>query len=434
MKHLTTFLIRHLAGILALTLLLLAPAVRAQTAPPVNTFLLPFTYYAPATSGEPVLFTGQITLETQLVPDAIAGPQLLVNVIWSGLVGTAQPSQTRYVLTGQESVMLPHASLQTMEISFPMVPSAGGPVLTTRTGVANFSFFVNTTTGAISSIASGSVSVTGPGMGLMASYFGNRELVGVPTVQRMENVNFLFQGKSPVPGVEGQNWGARWEGYIMAAEAGMYTFQTRSDDGVRLRLSDVLVIDRDYYQGGSDSVMQLKWRRPGSTLFEPIPAAQLDAVSVATPVYTYSGRGLLAQYFNNTSLSGVPVLQRTEAVTINIGNGSPAPGVVATDNYSVRWQGSLTIPVTGSYVFQTRADDGVRLWVNGVLMVNDWSSFLARDNTTVALNLTAGQQVSIVMEYYEGGGDSTALLRWRPPGASTYGLIPQTLLNPPAGY
>jgi PA14 domain len=347
-----------------------------------------------------------------------------------------------------------------MEISFPMVPSAGGPVLTTRTGVANFSFFVNTTTGAISSIASGSVSVTGPGMGLMASYFGNRELVGVPTVQRMENVNFLFQGKSPVPGVEGQNWGARWEGYIMAAEAGMYTFQTRSDDGVRLRLSDVLVIDRwndhgatddttaaiylsagqrlkvvlDYYQGGSDSVMQLKWKRPGSTLFEPIPAAQLDAVSVATPVYTYSGRGLLAQYFNNTSLSGVPVLQRTEAVTINIGNGSPAPGVVATDNYSVRWQGSLTIPITGSYVFQTRADDGVRLWVNGVLMVNDWSSFLARDNTTVALNLTAGQQVSIVMEYYEGGGDSTALLRWRPPGASTYGLIPQTLLNPPAGY
>jgi hypothetical protein len=152
-------LARLAALVLTAGLMLLALPARSQTSP-IHKFVLPVYIWAMVSSGEQVLFQGQATLETQLVKDPVTPVhELLVNVSWSGLTGTAYPSLTRYVLNGRESVMLPHASLQSMEISFPMVPQPGSPIMATRSGIANFSFFVNTTTGAVIALASGSMSV-----------------------------------------------------------------------------------------------------------------------------------------------------------------------------------------------------------------------------------------------------------------------------------
>ena len=83
-----------------------------------------------------------------------------------------------------------------------------------------------------------------------------------------------------------------------------------------------------------------------------------------------TGTGLRGNYFNNVTLSGTPVLTRTEAVDFAWNGRSPGPGV-SSNAFSARWTGTLTAPSTGTYRFQTNSDDGVRLWVNGVQVVAD---------------------------------------------------------------
>jgi cytochrome c peroxidase len=139
--------------------------------------------------------------------------------------------------------------------------------------------------------------------------------------------------------------------------------------------------------------------------------------------------GLLGSYFNNITLTGSAALTRTEVVDFDWGTGTPGTGV-ATNNFSVRWSGSVQAPSTGTYRFRTVSDDGVRLWVNNVQVINNWSDHSATTNTSGTVSLVAGQRYSIRMEYYEKGGQAVARLRWLRPGTSTYVTIPGTSLYP----
>jgi YVTN family beta-propeller protein len=140
-----------------------------------------------------------------------------------------------------------------------------------------------------------------------------------------------------------------------------------------------------------------------------------------------TGTGLLGQYFNNTSLSNSPALQRIEAVDFNWGSRSPGTGV-NKDKFSVRWTGTVEASSTGTFQFQTVSDDGVRLWVNGVQVINNWSNHSATTNTSATIALTGGTRYTIRMEYYDSGGQAVAQLRWRTPGVTTYSAIPASRL------
>ena len=82
------------------------------------------------------------------------------------------------------------------------------------------------------------------------------------------------------------------------------------------------------------------------------------------------------------------------------------------DNFSVRWTGTVAAPATGTYRFQTVSDDGVRVWVNGVQVINNWTDHSSTTNTSGTINLIAGTRYSITIEYYENGGQAVARLRW----------------------
>ena len=105
-------------------------------------------------------------------------------------------------------------------------------------------------------------------------------------------------------------------------------------------------------------------------------ATASDDVSVTVEAPAGSGTGLLAQYFNDAG-SGIYftalVLTRTDAtVDFDWASGAPDPAVQA-DNFSVRWSGEVKAPVTGTYTFTTTSDDGVRLYVNGQLLIDNWT-------------------------------------------------------------
>lgn len=145
--------------------------------------------------------------------------------------------------------------------------------------------------------------------------------------------------------------------------------------------------------------------------------------------------GYQAVYFNNLTLSGTPVLSRDETtVDYDWGGGSPGSGV-NTDNFSARWT-KTTDFAAGTYTFSVTADDGVRLYVDGVLSIDRWIDQGAT-TYTVDKTLAAGSH-TIVMEYYERGGGAVAKLNHQPltvpppaPGVTpgnTYKLI-----NPNSG-
>ena len=115
------------------------------------------------------------------------------------------------------------------------------------------------------------------------------------------------------------------------------------------------------------------------------------------------------EYFNNTDLSGTPVLVRNDAsISFNWGAGWPNPKVPA-DNFSVRWTRTLYFG-TATFRFSASADDGLRLYVDNVLVIDQWHAYTGQ-TYTADVPLGAGYH-TIRMEMYEATGNASASLRW----------------------
>ena len=151
-----------------------------------------------------------------------------------------------------------------------------------------------------------------------------------------------------------------------------------------------------------------------------------------------TGTGLRGRYYNLPAngvyppanpFGATPTLTRTDA-TVNFGWLNSAPGgSVTADNYAVSWEGVVEAPVSGTYTFTTRSDDGVRLFVNGVSVINNWTDHGPTDNNSAGITLSAGQRVPVRMEYYERGGGAEARLHWAYPGQVKQ-VVPLTRLYP----
>lgn len=125
--------------------------------------------------------------------------------------------------------------------------------------------------------------------------------------------------------------------------------------------------------------------------------------------------GFTGEYFNNISLSGTPLYSDVVAqINYNWGVGSPHASV-PVDNFSTRWTGSVVPTVSGDHIFYITSDDGQRLYVNGSLVINNWSA-QAPTTRTATVNLTAAEPVDITYEYFEVAGGAVARLEWMPPG------------------
>lgn len=138
-------------------------------------------------------------------------------------------------------------------------------------------------------------------------------------------------------------------------------------------------------------------------------AVALLAAALVAPAAVSGDAGWQAEYFANRVLSGVPALVRTDStIDFDWGAGSPAPGLPA-DNFSVRWTGSVSLEA-GTYRFATQTDDGVRLWVDGRLVIDQWRE-MAPTVSLADLGLAAGLH-QVRMEYYEAAGGAVARLSW----------------------
>jgi len=141
-----------------------------------------------------------------------------------------------------------------------------------------------------------------------------------------------------------------------------------------------------------------------------------------------SGRGLRGEYFGNMELADLKVTRIDPTIDFDWGNDSPHPSVGA-DRFSVRWTGQVEPLFSETYTFHTISDDGVRLWVDGKLVVDNWSDHAPTENTG-QIALEGYRRYEIKMEFYENGGGAVAKLLWSSPSQPRE-TIPATQLYPP---
>ena len=141
-----------------------------------------------------------------------------------------------------------------------------------------------------------------------------------------------------------------------------------------------------------------------------------------------SGTGLSYALYDNKTLSGTPLSTGTDA-TVNFDwkSGGRAADLPA-NNFSVRWTGQVRPQYSEEYTFYTRSDDGVRLWVNGEPLINNWTDHAATEDQG-KITLQAGQKYDIRLEYYEKGGQAVCQLRWSS-ASQPKQVVPQPRLYP----
>ncbi|MCH2133551.1 MAG: PA14 domain-containing protein [Phycisphaerales bacterium] len=141
----------------------------------------------------------------------------------------------------------------------------------------------------------------------------------------------------------------------------------------------------------------------------------LDECELETP------SGLVGQYWtSNDDGENVDgrffrrILTRIDqAIDFEWGGGAPDP-LLGNDHFVVTWTGLLYPESAGSYTFITSTDDGVRLWVDDVLIIDKWVN-QATAEWEGSITLSGTDPVSFRMDYYEAGGGATARLEWKPP-------------------
>ncbi|MHC4252072.1 MAG: PA14 domain-containing protein [Planctomycetota bacterium] len=145
-------------------------------------------------------------------------------------------------------------------------------------------------------------------------------------------------------------------------------------------------------------------------------------------------RGLLGTYFGTRDLSR-PVARRIDpAIDFDWGTGKPMTGMPA-DGFGVRWEGWIVPPRTGLYVLRVHADDSVRVWVAGrvVLDAQRWDPGNV-DLASKPFGGEAGRPLPLRVEHGELDGNARVHVRWTAPGFRTPSAIPAECLRPPKGY
>ncbi len=142
--------------------------------------------------------------------------------------------------------------------------------------------------------------------------------------------------------------------------------------------------------------------------------------------------GLLGEYFDERNMTNLKLTRIDQQVSFNWGNGTPSP-LLDANTFSVCWTGWVVPDYSEAYTFSVRTDDGVRLWVNNELLVDEWNDHGSTTYTgTPSAPLVAGRKYPIRMDFYENGGDAVAWLGWasarQTPGGATRGIYETNLV------
>ncbi len=121
---------------------------------------------------------------------------------------------------------------------------------------------------------------------------------------------------------------------------------------------------------------------------------------------------LTGRYFNGDNFDEEKFVKEDAKFDFSWGGGSPEG--LNSDHFSIRWTGKIKAERTGQYTFITESDDGVRLWVNGEKLVDEWRK-QAPFPKYAYIDLEKGKEYDIKIEYYDQTSGASFKINMIPP-------------------
>ncbi|MBN1178524.1 MAG: LysM peptidoglycan-binding domain-containing protein [Anaerolineae bacterium] len=264
-----------------------------------------------------------------------------------------------------------------------------------------------------------------PGGSWYGQYYNNLTFTDPPCGTRYDaGIGFDWGTAAPMSGVDADAFSVRWTRTFYFS-GGTYRFYTRVDDGVRVWVDNVLIIDQwhdgslrtfsadrqlaagnhalkvEYYDRTQVASAHFWWERVSQTL---TPTPTTTATTAPAPSSVWHG-----VYYNNADLREPPAAEANHpSIGFEWEGGAPLPGIWP-DNFSVRWT-KTTYLEEGDYRFCLMLDDGGRFWVDGDLVVDEWHVTNGIAFCGIK-HVTTGNHTFMV-EYYEWTGEALIYAWW----------------------
>ena len=221
-------------------------------------------------------------------------------------------------------------------------------------------------------------------------------------------------GSGAGPTGASDDFSARWVRTLSVPEAGDYQMLIGGDDRVRVFVDGIEIPGQWGSQPYSESAFVTSLSAGDHEIAveysETVGNARVkfDIQPVSPPpAPTCSGAGEWSgTYFDGRDLSVDPIVERCDAaIDFDWGSGEGPTG--SRNDFSARWARTIEVPASGEYSLTIGADDGIRVFVDGVDVYSDWRNGSFRSET-VSIPLQAGPR-DVVVEYYEQGGRARVL-------------------------
>lgn len=249
------------------------------------------------------------------------------------------------------------------------------------------------------------------------------------------SINYDWAAASPFPGyINTNDFAVLWRGKFNFAVGGDYIFTNKSNNGMRMKIfvdigggqTNTITVWDNWDSTNYNEVTQVISLPPGTHTVQ-VEYYEIWEGALAKAIWQKSNvtcesiptDQFCVQYYNNTNLTGIPVFKQNENLTRTIhpniglshiwGTGGPGNGV-NNDNFSAVWQGKFNFE-SGNHRFIINSNNGMRLYVDNVLVVNDWGSPHSTRARFAYHNVTGGIH-TIKVEYYESLDDAVAEFYW----------------------
>ncbi|MBC7447150.1 MAG: OmpA family protein [Hymenobacteraceae bacterium] len=143
----------------------------------------------------------------------------------------------------------------------------------------------------------------------------------------------------------------------------------------------------------------------------PLAVALLFGLAASSPAAAQSG--LVAIFYRGDDFKEVLLTRNDAAINFNWDYDAPARSI-PRENYCVRWTGAIRAPVSGTYTFLISTDDGMRVWLGGKQIFNEWRP-QSPSSFTTQVTLRAGEFYPLRVDYYQLGYQARAVLSWMLP-------------------
>lgn len=250
------------------------------------------------------------------------------------------------------------------------------------------------------------------------------------------------------------HFSCRWTGFIHAPAPGVYQLRGWADDGFRLSLDGQVVLDA--WEKGNDQQAAVKferkpkalvfefreaeayagaclaWRPPDETRFVIVPPSAYSVTQEPPPrgaTHHADGSGLKVSVFRDMELKNeVPCDLfdggMDDEVDWDFREFAIDP-VVGRDKFSIRWKGWVVAPSTGKFTISTWADDGIRVKLDGKILIDGWNGPGTHQSSLFEFD---GKPHAIEVEYFERTGTAFVSLHWSKEGELEDEVIPSSAL------